>query len=284
MPPLPPDTWHLTPNTQHLPPEETGSERKSKMTTSTRTVLVCVAMILLMYGRSPAEDNLDSGLVAHWRFDELAGKTAEDASGSGHTATLLEQATWKPGRMGNAVQLELRIHPPVGSRVTIEPFDIEGGDRHLTLAAWVHPYAFGRCAKRQARIIAKTESRGQYMGGTHYWTLTFWEQGLRFALTTDTGRSDAISEPKIVQPNQWHHVAATWDGATMRLYLNGQQVARQPRDGALIHAPQVGVCIGNETKYIEGINFQGLIDDVRIYDRGLRPEEVKTLMSRATQP
>lgn len=248
-------------------------------TTSASTVLVCVTAVLWLWNQAPAGDDLSSGLVAHWRFDESAGRSAADASGNGHVATLAEQAAWQPGRINGAVQLELKIHPPVGSRVTIEPFDIEDGDRHLTLAAWVHPYSFGRCAKHQARIIAKTESRGQYMGGTHYWTLTFWEQGLRFALTTDTGRSDAISEPRIVQPNQWYHIAATWDGQVMRLYLNGKQVASQPRDGSLLRAPHVGICIGNETKYIEGINFQGLIDDVRIYNRGLSAPDINGLIA-----
>ena len=230
-----------------------------------------------------AGDGLGDGLIAHWKFDESNGVKAQDASGSGHTETLLKQAEFRPGLIGNAAQLELAIHPPVGSRVTVEPFEIEGGDRHITLAAWIHPYAFGRCAKRQARIISKTQSEGQYMGGTHYWTLTFWEQGLRFALTTDTGRSDAITDSKIVQPNKWYHVADTWDGATMWLYLNGKQVASQARDGQLLSTPSVGICIGNETKYIEGINFQGLIDEVRVYSRGLTANEVEDLVKMGRQ-
>lgn len=234
----------------------------------------------LQYRSNPSESTeLDEGLLAHWKFDETAGSTAEDASGNGRKATLVERATWRRGLIDNAVQLELKIHPPVGSRLTIEPFDVEGGDRHITLAAWIHPYAFGRCAKRQARIVSKTQSRGQYMGGTHYWTLTFWEQGLRFALTTDTGRSDVISKPRLVQPNQWHHVAATWDGVRMKIYLNGRLVGSEPRDGNLLKAPMVGICIGNETKYIEGINFQGLIDEVRIYNRALSPQDVNRLSS-----
>lgn len=229
---------------------------------------------------SETADTFDRGLVAHWTFESIDGDEVSDASGGGHTATLREEASIKPGKTGDAPELELKIHPPVGSRLTVAPFDIEGGDEHITLAAWIHPYAFGRCAKRQARIIAKTESKGQYMGGTHYWTLTFWEQGLRFALTTDSGRSDAISEPKIVQPNEWAHVAATWDGQTVRVYLNGKVVASEPRDGQLLKAPDVGVCIGNETTYIEGINFQGLIDDVRIYNRALDDRELTHLRTR----
>jgi len=227
--------------------------------------------------RGENSNSLADGLVAYWKVDETEGTSARDATGNGHTGTLVQQASFESGRMGNAARLELKIHPPVGSRVTVEPFDIEGGGRHLTLAAWIHPYAFGRCAKRQARIIAKTESKGQYMGGTHHFTLTFWGQGLRFAMTTDTGRSDVITKPKLIEPHCWHHVAATWDGATMKVYLNGKLVGSETRDGDLLKAPSVGICIGNETKYIEGINFQGLLDDVRIYNRGLGDSEVKAL-------
>ena len=236
--------------------------------------------IVLPLGRVYGQDINADGLVAHWTFDEIDGNTVCDSSGNRHVVTLMKEAVIMPGRIGKAARLEIKIHPPVGSRMMVEPIDIEGGDRNLTLTAWIHPYAFGRCAKRQARIIAKTESRGQYMGGTHYWTLTFWDQGLRFALTTDTGRSDVITEPKIVKPGQWYHIVATWDGEVMKIYLDGKEVGQAKRGGNLLRAPNVGVCIGNETKYIEGINFQGLIDDIRIFNRGLSEKEILELFNQ----
>jgi hypothetical protein len=74
--------------------------------------------------------------------------------------------------------------------------------------------------------------------------------------------------------NSWTHLAATFDGATLRLYVNGVQVASQARTGTLTTSNAV-LTIGHN---IFGERFIGRIDEVRIYNRALTAAEIQTDM------
>ena len=75
--------------------------------------------------------------------------------------------------------------------------------------------------------------------------------------------------------NTWSHLAATYDGATMRLYVNGTQVASRAQTGidSDLHG---ALTIGGDSLY--GQYFAGLIDEVRIYNRALTVAEIQTDM------
>ena len=76
--------------------------------------------------------------------------------------------------------------------------------------------------------------------------------------------------------NTWTHLAATYDGTTVRLYVNGAQVASRAVTGNLISSTGA-LRIGGNT--IWGEYFSGLIDEVRIYNRALTPAEIVTDMN-----
>ena len=71
-------------------------------------------------------------------------------------------------------------------------------------------------------------------------------------------------------------MALTYDGATMRLYVNGTQVASRAQTGA-IQATDNPLWIGGNSPY--GEYFQGLIDEVRVYNRALPQTEVQADMN-----
>ena len=85
----------------------------------------------------------------------------------------------------------------------------------------------------------------------------------------------------------WSHVALTYDGATLRLYVNGTQVSSRATTGAILKTTDP---CGSVATSPYGEYFQGLIDEVRVYDRALSPAEVRAEMStpiaerRATSP
>ena len=66
--------------------------------------------------------------------------------------------------------------------------------------------------------------------------------------------------------NAWTHLAATYDGATLRLYVNGTQVGSKPQTGS-IPASTGPLRIGGNSIWSEW--FRGLIDEVRVYSRAL---------------
>src|ERR1700741_3620737 len=85
-----------------------------------------------------------------------------------------------------------------------------------------------------------------------------------------------LSPPPALAVNAWSHVALTWDGSIMRLYINGVEAANKARTGTL-QSTTTPLRIGTNSPY--GEFFQGLIDEVRIYTRALSAAEIQTDMS-----
>jgi hypothetical protein len=79
-----------------------------------------------------------------------------------------------------------------------------------------------------------------------------------------------------VLPGRWANVALAYDGATERLYVNGNVVESHPAHGQ-IQTPGTPVWIGGNRPY--GEHFHGLIDEVRVYDRALSANEIRTDMT-----
>ena len=76
--------------------------------------------------------------------------------------------------------------------------------------------------------------------------------------------------------NRWSHLALTYDGTALRLYVNGTQVSSRAMTGAILRTTDP-LWIGGNHPY--GEYFHGLIDEVRVYDRALSPSEVRAEMS-----
>ncbi len=76
--------------------------------------------------------------------------------------------------------------------------------------------------------------------------------------------------------NTWAHIAATYDGTTLRMYVDGSQVASAARTG-VIKTSTNALTLGGDPFY--GQYFRGTIDEVRIYNRALSAAEVQTDMN-----
>ena len=81
---------------------------------------------------------------------------------------------------------------------------------------------------------------------------------------------------RAVPLNRWSHLALTYDGATLRLYVNGSQTSSRATTGTPKRTTDP-LWIGGNQPY--GEYFQGLIDQVRVYDRALSPREVRAVMT-----
>jgi hypothetical protein len=78
--------------------------------------------------------------------------------------------------------------------------------------------------------------------------------------------------------NTWTHLATTYDGATLRLYVNGVQVSSLAKTGNLLTSTNP-LEIGSDSIY--GQYFAGTIDEVRVYNRALSAGEIQTDMNTA---
>jgi glucose/arabinose dehydrogenase/chitodextrinase len=197
-------------------------------------------------------------LVAAYSFDEGIGTTVQDASGHGNDGTL-QGPTWTlQGRFGGALEFS-------GGGLVLVP-DSPSLDltTEMTLEAWVRPTQTGDAWKDvvyKANDVyylegASPNSGVPATGGTY-------------------AASPLYSNAGPLPQGTWSHLAATYDGATLRLFLNGVQVASRPESGP-IQVSSDPLTIGGDGIY--GQFFVGLIDDVRVYDVALDANQIQNDM------
>jgi hypothetical protein len=85
-----------------------------------------------------------------------------------------------------------------------------------------------------------------------------------------------VGGPTANPVNTWTHVALTYDGSALRLYVNGTQAARRAAGGT-IQTTTNPLWIGGNQPY--GEYFNGLIDEVRVYNRALSQADTQTDMN-----
>jgi hypothetical protein len=141
----------------------------------------------------------------------------------------------------------------------------------LTLSAWICPQDMGINSRV---VLSKNDEYMIRIDGPL--------EGNRLSFFVHVGDPAVTWEPRVqgaAQPvsNEWLHVAAVWDGATMRIYLNGETAGEQPRVGRPNPTPYP-LMIGNwEYPSCHGIHSGGAIDEVRVYNRALSEVEVRQL-------
>ena len=209
------------------------------------------------------------GLVAALGFNEGSGTIAHDTSGNGNDGTILN-ATWATaGRYGKAV-----VFNGTNAWITVADagsLDLTTG---MTLEAWVRPTTTMGTSWRA--IILKERS-----GGLCY--SLYGNTSARYPGTyINTGGNDLNVQGSATIPrNSWTHLAATYDGTTLRLYVNAALVRSATVGGALVTSSGVLRIGGNS---VWGEWFNGYIDEVRIYNRALSASEITTDMNTAVVP
>ncbi len=207
-----------------------------------------------------------ASLVAAYSFNEGSGTTVTDASGHNNTGTI-SGATWTTaGKFGGAL-----VFNGTSAWVTIPDAPALRLTTDMTLEAWVKPSTVTEAWRdviykgNDNYLLEGTTPNG---GGVPAGGGTF---EANFVATYGTA-------PLAV--NTWTHLALTYDGATLRLYVNGVQVASQAQTGNLVTSANP-LQIGGDS--IFGQYFQGTIDEVRIYNQALSPSEIQTDMGTPIQ-
>jgi glucose/arabinose dehydrogenase len=206
-----------------------------------------------------------AGLVAAYTFAEGTGTTTVDVSGNGNTGTLAGGTAWAPvGRFGKALSFD-----GVNDLVSVADaaaLDLTAG---MTIEAWVNPAALSGW-----RTVAFKAAPG----GLAY-ALYAHDDAPRPAGTVNTGGALDVSAPgtAALPLNSWTHLAVTFGGGTLRLYVNGVQVGTQAATGNL-RTTANALTIGGNGVWSEW--FGGLIDEVRVYNRALSQAEIQTGMSQ----
>jgi hypothetical protein len=210
------------------------------------------------------------GPIAAWSFDEIGeGGTVEDLTGDGHTGTI-EGAIPARGKYGEALQFDGENDVV---KVPDSPeFALAEG---FTLESWVRPES---ASNEWAPILAKAVGGGAAAHELAYWLYEAGhEPNVPFGGTESAPgeKNEALGEDPL-PVNAWSHVALTYDGSQVALYVNGELVDCSPAPSPAPRVIAGELQIGAATE--SGDYFKGRIDEVRIYNRALNAAEVEASM------
>jgi hypothetical protein len=205
-------------------------------------------------------------------FEEIDGTAALDSSGRNNHGAVSGASRDFPGVHGGGL-----LFDGVDDLVTVPHSASLNLDR-MTISAWVMPMELGDWRS----VVFKEHATS----------------GLVYSLYADTGVSGSHSRYSPAGPGAWiksggyivgnvtkkelplytwSHLAATYDGTTVRLYLDGVQVATWAVTGTIQDSQRPVVIGGN----MWGEHFSGAIDDVRVYNFALNPDQIRADMGTA---
>ena len=223
-----------------------------------------------LYNRALDENEVkalykSNSLLAHWKLDETSGTTAADSSGNGYTGTLSGSMTGASstaaGASGNSMSFN-------GINDVINLGNNFNYPREMTVCGWAKPQGTGD-GYLWGKYDASTSS-GRF--------IRLYNSGTAWMIGTASGTDIII--PNSVDSNTWQHICAVFrpSGQSSILYKNGSVIGSStsltfPSPNSVI------ATIGN--RYDNNRAFNGLIDDVRIYNRALTTDEISSLYTGA---
>ena len=159
-----------------------------------------------------------NGLVLALGFNENSGTTVVDASGQRNNGTTLN-TTWTTGKYGQALSFN-----GTNSWVTVNNAASLNLTNRMTLEAWVYP-----TTTTGWRTIIMRDSNANYYLDSSNGSFT----GAGPSAGINNGTNQDVYGSSSLPINTWSHLAATWDGTTLRVYVNGIQVASKASDSRL---------------------------------------------------
>jgi hypothetical protein len=204
------------------------------------------------------------GLVAAYDFNAGSGTTVSDVSGNGNTGTIVN-ATWTTsGKYGGALSFN-----GANAQVVIN----DAASLHLTsavtLEAWVNP---STAPTGWQDVIYKAVDN-YYLEGSS----TNGNKPGTGVLLTSSVEPLAYGSAQLAA-STWTHLAMTYDGPTVKIYVNGTLISSTAQSGTITTSTNP-LQIGGDTTY--GQYFNGIIDEVRVYNIALTQTQIQTDMATA---
>ena len=230
-----------------------------------RTMLISGAVLALVIA-APAVASA-STLDGWWRFDDTAGGVAKDSSGKGNNGTVSSAAQQASGYFGSALRFDgdtASVRVPDDS--SLEPAS------SITVTAWFkggpqNPFAYLISKGGQG---CQAPSYGLYTGPNR--GLIFYvsqNQALSYTRSPDAGTR--------VWDNNWHFAVGTYNGSSIRLYVDGKQIG----NGTPLSGPIGYDLLDNNDLFFGsyptcgGLNFVGSIDEPTVWSRAFSPGEAQ---------
>jgi hypothetical protein len=218
-------------------------------------------------------------LLIHYKLDEGAGTAATDSSGLGSDGTFSGTAAWAvEGKTGAAASFDGGVGEVRGASSYLNGLDA------MSFGAWIKSNAvdtdagviiFANPAGNDQRDI-RYDLAGGSGGGTNV---------IKYGVATEEGSHENESNSN-VQTTQWQHVMVTWtSGEAAKLYINGVLDTPTSEDDIIggTTTEYTDVIVGRGGKDTDG-SWDGLVDDVRVYEVALTAQQVQTVMNGGDLP
>jgi lysophospholipase L1-like esterase len=196
-------------------------------------------------------------LVAHWRFDETEGSVAGDRlrhfDGTTHGSPV-----WEPqgGQVRGALEFD-GVDDYVSTGSVLNPVD-----GPFTVFAWIKGGQPGQV------ILSQSDQSGTSV----IWLGADAATGTLMTTLSDGGRlTRPLVSTTVVADGAWHNARLIWDGAGRCLFMDGQQVAADTRKMGKLKSSTTGLFIGVANNLDPATFWSGLIDDIHLYNRAIKP-------------
>ncbi|NQT81425.1 LamG domain-containing protein, partial [bacterium] len=228
-----------------------------------KVIMSCVVFLSLGLAFGIANADIDEGLVAHWKFDESSGTDASDSSGNGYDGTLVNMgdSNWVEGKVGNALDFD-------GTDTYVEVGDV-GEYSDISITLWVNidslPVEFNSIFHHNLWSSGDVHFMIRASGVVQF--------SVNATSPTDQQSDYVFSDTDF---GTWKHIGAVYDmtAQSVTFYIDGQQdsVVSYTTVRTAVPGPMQ---IGNWNDAVR--NFDGRMDDLRIYGRALSADDALEL-------
>jgi len=244
------------------------------------TFLLAFFIFLMGLTTSIVSQDLENGLIGYWSLNEGSDTITADISGNGFDGIINVETNWVEGKFGSALKFDEDDYVNLGNDGYFEL-----GASDFTISAWIKTPG----PSDQATIFAKG---GDGKFGIRY-HLIIQDSVMRIIMDNDDppvgdGKKDPMGDIKVCD-NEWHLIVGYRDGGTLRVYVDGlEDEVLSARDRATfdpsysvvntIHGAYIGAITENGDPAFPLVKFfQGVIDDVALWDRALTLSEIDYL-------
>jgi hypothetical protein len=238
-----------------------------------RGVLILAILITAIFATANAwaiDIMNDPALVGLWLFDEGSGTVVGDASGNGNDGAVNGTFNWESGKFGDCI-----VATGGGSIDVPASASLDTVVSAMTIAAWFRIDADSDTGiRRPNAYLLEDQSTSEAV-----------PNGFSFRMWTSDGLSPGIYGNTELQQGQWYHIAGTFDGTQMRLYVDGVEETELRSDANEVIDGQWGGDIGTpadalQLKYASETLIGGM-DETVLLNRALSAREIGELMAGA---
>jgi hypothetical protein len=210
------------------------------------------------------------GLVGYWKFDEGSGNIAADSSGNGNNGTLENAPGWVNGENGSGLSFD-----GVDDFVLVPDSSSLHISGAVTVMAWVYLPSGSDCSGHP-KILSKN-------GPSNVLDLELSIQDNAGHVGFGVGGvypDNYLVSTGSVPRNLWTHIAATYDGSLLKIYLNGVFDSSLAFTGGINTDNDRPLTIGKNNFYPWSYEYwlNATIDEVRVYNRALSQQEIQLVV------